>query len=399
MKLQELEDLSPPGASAPRTLPPWARRELLIASWALFLALATVTAWSTPVAGRLEERLGDRRLLLYRQLLDGNTRDLVMVTIDDGSLQALNLKSPLSRGVYAKVIDRVRRAGARVVGITDVLDGPGPDALGDAALTEVLQGHKDVVLATRIDGSSGKTVLRKLSFPAATGFVDTPVDGGLTRNFWVEAEGSQEFTHCLALELVRRFYADEQFVPRGFAGEPGTRYRIDYACVPGGAFTVASLERALTGKGVSSIFKDRIVLVGSTLPSAENEHRTPVTRGRDAGMSQLEVVAHVTHTLVMDLPMATLSSGAVGGLVFLVVFLGVEVLARSPLPLALAILVFGGAMWTLHATSNLMLQDRLLPLAAPLSALGVAFAGGLLWRISHTAVDLAGWLKERFGNR
>ena len=398
MKLQELEDLAPPSAPSGSRIPDWARREIVLAAWAVFLALAVVTAWSTPMASRFEERVGDRRLRLYRQVMDGNTKDLVLVTIDDESLQALNLKLPLSRGVYAKVVDIVRRAGARVVGITDVLEGAGPDALGDAALTQVLQGHKDVVLATRLERAGGKASMVKLPFPAPTGFVDTPLDDGLARNFWMEPEGAQEVAHCLPLELVRQFYGDEQFVPRGFAGEPGTRYRIDYACVPGGAFLTASLKRILTAKGIASLLKDRIVLVGSTVPSAENDVRTPVSRARDGGMVRLEVMAHVAHTLVMDLPMATMSGLALYGLLFVLVLAGVEVLARSPLPLAVAILLFGVTMWSLHVTSRLMLQDQMLPLVGPLVAMGVAFAGSLLWRLWFGAVGIAAWINRRLGH-
>ena len=133
------------------------------------------------------------RLPLYRQLSqavdDGIVRsaarpstfeDVLVVDFDDASLHELLPQLgpwPYARDVHARLLDRLRRAGSRIV-VFDIVFAEERD--GDAALAEAMTGHADVVLAAaaRRDGPAGDLP------PPAVEALSAQATAGLATSRW-----------------------------------------------------------------------------------------------------------------------------------------------------------------------------------------------------------------------
>jgi CHASE2 domain-containing sensor protein len=364
----------------------------------LFFAILTVT----PPMRRLEERLGDRRLVLWRQLSEGTPNDIVLIPIDDDALRGMHLTWPLPRGAYAQLVENLRRGGAKAIGITDFLETAGPDASQDAALANALRGHDDVVLASRLDLQNSTPRLLTPFFECISGFVDAvPSADSVVRRFLVTPAGVGQKPNCMALELARRYYQDIDFVPLGFAGPPGTTYLISYPAGPGQAFPVVALSRALGGADLSSKCKGKIVLIGSMLEHPEDELRTPFalrgTNPPDPPLSTLELQADVLFTMLgrehaSGQREALLTLTALANLVLIagLIFISFQIFIRVNFVFGAVVAGFLLFMYTLGSWYALIFHHRWLPLLGPLLAVVVSYGVALtinamrsLWKVSQ----------------
>jgi len=73
--------------------------------------------------------------------------DVVIVGISDEDLKALPESFPFPRSYYAHVIENLNRAGARVIAFDITFESPGR---GDSVLAEALRKYDNVVLATKV---------------------------------------------------------------------------------------------------------------------------------------------------------------------------------------------------------------------------------------------------------
>ncbi len=121
---------------------------LMTASWAMRAQL--------PLLQRVDGWWLDTQLQLRGPLPVGTEHPIALVAIDDASLRELQQAS-VTRADLARLIDRLREAGARAVAVDMLLLEPGPPA-HDAALAESLRAAR----------AAGLTVLlpTKLSSPA-----------------------------------------------------------------------------------------------------------------------------------------------------------------------------------------------------------------------------------------
>ncbi len=76
-----------------------------------------------------------------------NDGDVVIVGIDDDDLKALPENFPFPRSYYAHLIENLERAGARVIAFDITFESPGR---GDSALAAVLSRYDNVVLAAKV---------------------------------------------------------------------------------------------------------------------------------------------------------------------------------------------------------------------------------------------------------
>ena len=94
------------------------------------IVAATVTAWNPPI---LQSTDRDAQSLLHRakviQFPMPAPENMVIVAIDDDTLNQLKQPPPLKRRLYAQVIDRLMVAGAKVVAVDIVFDLPSPDTV------------------------------------------------------------------------------------------------------------------------------------------------------------------------------------------------------------------------------------------------------------------------------
>lgn len=112
-------------------------------------------AWLAPFTNRLlageldehlyrvwaRERADGLDVASLRRLRD----DMVVILIDEASLEELELTWPLPRDLYGEIVRRLSAAGARTIGLDVAFLDPGPDPARDADLARVL-ARSEVIL-------------------------------------------------------------------------------------------------------------------------------------------------------------------------------------------------------------------------------------------------------------
>src|SRR3954452_11218252 len=83
--------------------------------------------------------------------------DVAVVAIDDTTFSELGRRWPFPRSLHARVIDRLRRAGARQVAYDVQFTEPSADPRQDVALLDAVARARHVVLSTTEVDTHGHT--------------------------------------------------------------------------------------------------------------------------------------------------------------------------------------------------------------------------------------------------
>ncbi len=236
--------------------------------------------------------------------------DVVVVEVDDVSFNELNQAWPFPRSLHADAIDRLRRAGARVIAYDIQFTEPTRPS-EDNALISAVDRADGVVLATTEVGQGGQTnvfggdqVLRETGARAGSSNYVNDSDGVIRRQPYA-VEGLESFAVVAAEEFRgRRLPVRESLEWIDFRGPPGTVESVPFS-------------RLLEGRTPPDFFRDKIVVIGATAPSLQDVHPTAV--GGDAPMSGPEIQANAIATILEDFPLQT-APGALN--VALIVLLG-----------------------------------------------------------------------------
>lgn len=381
---------------------------LLVGVWAVGAAVATATNLNLVRALELQTQS------LFFQLRGPRVPPdkIVILAMDEDSLtQGVNFKElqelapirtwPWRRSAYARVVDRLMAAGARVVSLDIVFDAPSDHPADDQALQRTLQRHagRITLAASQADSLSGGGGLEQLIFPDPL-FQTQPGSIGFI-NYLLEPDGQQRrFGWVYLQEKVSAdlrqsqpditSFTEATLKAAGFSLAP--RSRGDYIYFYGGqnTFPTHSFWRVLDTNSWNTLqrqqnFKDKIVLIGPTAASFQDYHFTPF--GRIPGV---EIHANALATLLDDRAMAQVIPNPFwqGALVWLGV-LGSGLLARivarrtihrSFVCLGLAV-VWAGTGYLVFTLGGLILPVAVPVLAialASLSFLGTGAASDLL---------------------
>lgn len=351
-------------------------RKILLSSLGLAIGLACglLAAWlchPSTRAGFLAQGLWRAELATYDYRLSyapgaGRSRDIAIVTIDDESLTQPELNVwPWPRRFHAKVIKQLKQAGARLIGIDIVLAGVGgggqvsaagelaiaPLSKDDQYLGGAIQGAGNVILAMEIGqsavaGEEGQAELVAGNFPAEdfedaaldVACVNTPRDlDGVVRRAWASREFQDEPYPTLPVALAAHYLGLEpaalavQALARGRAAHPalgGDSVLINYGAPIGAGFAQIPYYRVLSGEFDPALVRDKIVFIGSTASSLQDQHYTPMSlRGvggageRAAMMPGVEIEAHVAETLIHGRYLVPLAPGLAGALTVLMALL------------------------------------------------------------------------------
>jgi adenylate cyclase len=243
----------------------------------------------------------------------GPPQDVVLVEIDDVSFSELRETWPFPRSLHAQAVERLRRAGARVIAydiqfteptvprednaLIDAVDRATDSAAVVLATTEVEQGGQTSVFG-------GDQVVRQAGGRAGSSNYINDSDG-VIRRVPYEVEGLASFALVAAEEFRgRRLPVQEGFEWIDFRGPPGTIKSVPFS-------------RLVEGRVPPEFFRDKIVVIGATAPSLQDVHATAV--GGDTPMSGPEIQANAIATALADFPLER-SSGALD--VALIVLLG-----------------------------------------------------------------------------
>jgi adenylate cyclase len=227
--------------------------------------------------------------------------DVVLVAIDPATLQELRNRQlpsefPFPRRYYAKVIDNLRKAGAKVIAVDIEFTHPTVQREDDELFEALAAAHGKTVLGTIEVAKGGRTeVLGGLQNLREAGarpaFAGLPEDSdGAIRRLPYSFEGLRSFA-VIAVETARgRAIPASRF-------QDGT-LPIDFAG-PSGTVRALSFDRVLGGRFSRSAVSGKIVIVGTTDPILQDIHATPTS----AGMPGPEIWADATQTLLRGVPL------------------------------------------------------------------------------------------------
>jgi adenylate cyclase len=293
--------------------------------------------------------------------------NVVVVQVDDKTLDDLDLRFPFRRSVHARLIDRLHRAGARVIAFDIELRAPTNVRDDNALVRAVERAHNVVLAATATDGHGGTPVLggadlRPLG--ARVGVALFPADpGAVVRRTPYEIDSVDTF----AVAAAERFRG-RRIPPSALGGRSAW---IDYAG-PERTYPTVSYSDALRGRVPATFFRGKIVVVGLSAPALQDVHATPTT----PTMSGPELEANAIATALAGFP---LRSAPAWWNVLLVVALGLLPalvgLRARPLPTLTAAAAGGIAF----AGSAQLAFDhgRIVGVVYPLVALLVSSVGAL----------------------
>jgi CHASE2 domain-containing sensor protein len=289
---------------------------------------------------------------------------IVIIAVDNSTLQAIDAQLPIPRSYYARLLDIVHKARPRLIGLDLQFTGVSPVPGQDSALLSAFSRDGPVLVSVS-DAGAGVPAIAGVRSPAgvipASGAVDTDSDGVLRKLMYDQV-------------TIKTFAIQAAEIVQGHqiaaAAVPGNQAWIDYVGPPG-TFPTYSMAAVLNGKIPAIAFAGKIVLVGVTAPIGKDVF---VTSASPLPMSGVEVWANAIETVLRGFP---LQSSAliwdlmlIGGFVLAPVALSLRLssLLVGLLSLALAIVFLGGAELAFD-------QGVILPFPDPVAGLAISTAG------------------------
>ena len=305
---------------------------------------------------------------------------LAIVAIDDVTFSRLRTQWPFPRRLHARVIDRLRRAGARVIAY-DVQFTEPTTARDDNALIESVARAGNVVLSTTEVDERGRSavlggddVLRDIGARAGNGVL--PADpGGVIRRVPFAVQGLETFA-VVAAERAQRRQVDPADVGDGGAW-------IDFPGPPG-TVRAHSFSDVLGGRVDPSAFRDKVVVVGASAASLQDTSATS-TSG-DRLMSGPEIQAAAAETIMRGVPLRAVPAIVDVLAILLLALLGpLSGLRLSPLR-ALAVSVAAALLYA-AAAQLLFGAGWIVAVVYPLAALVAGAVGALAVQYATAAFE------------
>lgn len=347
------------------------RRGVLLALVGLLAVAVGITTRATHVTRALDEKSIDARFTIR-----GRTpppEGITLVAVDAATFnyfRSANMPSqwPFPRRYYARALDNLHRAGARVIGLDIQFTEP-TDAADDNALYDSVSRNRPVVLSTtEVQGHGQTAVLGGNQNLAAAGARPgnsnfAPDRDGVIRRMAYSIQGLNTFSVVLGEALSGRS------VPRSSFGDGTVPIYFSY---PSGTLPTLSLSDVYRGGFDPAAVRGRLVIIGATAPSLQDIHATPTS----ATMSGPELQANAAATVLRQLPLKD-AAGTVD--VLLIVIMGlIQPLAASRLPSLRGMLVgFGFAIIFAGAAQLAFNAGVIVGFADPIVALLVAIIGSL----------------------
>jgi adenylate cyclase len=299
------------------------RRSILLVLVAALAAGLGIVAHATGLFHRTELSTIDTRFRI-RGAKPGLVKDFVVVGVDDLTFSHFNQQHiadqwPFPRRDHARVIDALKRAGAREIAF-DVQFTEPTDTTDDDDLASAVANAGHVVLATTSVGKNGSTDVlggnaNLRSFHARAGNATViPDTDGVLRRMQYEYQDLTTFGVAIAQNAQLR-----KVTPALFGG-PTRSVPIDYAGPPRTVPYIA-YWRVYDGDFKPSFFKGKIVIVGAAAPTLGDVHDTATSGAGGTGYQMIgpEVQANVAATALAGIP---LRDGAGWVNVLLIVLLG-----------------------------------------------------------------------------
>jgi adenylate cyclase len=241
--------------------------------------------------------------------------NIVVVKVDDVTFSTLQERWPFRRSLHARVIQKLKQDGAKVIAFDVQISEFSPGRAGNLQDIKFMDANRaagNTVFSTTEVNRKGEPNflgrqrgIRYARTRVGNGnFDDDP--GGVIRRVPYEIDGLKTFS----VVTVER--ATGHTVPR-FSGE---KKLIDFVG-PAGTIPSISYSNVYLGKFPQGYFRGKIVVVGAWAPSLQDVH--PVSFGNDE-MPGPEIQASAISTILRGLPLETVPNWLN---VVLIVLLGV----------------------------------------------------------------------------
>ena len=329
-----------------------------------------------------------------------SAEDLLVVGIDEPSFQELRRSWPWPRSWHARLLHRLKAAGAKVV-VFDIVFAEPSTAEEDREFAAALQAAGNVVLASTIEVAEGPRFRRQIlvrplpEFAAAAQGVGlalvTPDPDGVVRRF-AASLGGQE---TLAVAAARLFRPDLEIPPSltgliNFTGPSRSLNTVSYYQVIDPDYPVPR-----------SWLQGKIVLVGrmleaSAAPQGQADmFYTPFFSLDGHPMAGVEIQGHIINTLLQNTGGHTLPDN-IRILVYLFLFLGAGYGFSRLSPLSGLVVLAVGGVTVFGTTLYLFWQQCLwLPPVLLVGGLVVVYGGNALCHYAEAARDKR-WLRQAF---
>jgi len=316
-----------------------------VAALAVVLLIRAEHSFGLGIIDRLELAALDYRFQLRgARLTPVDTTHVVIVEITKDSFESLPDKWPWPRSYYARLLRNLTKAGARAVGI-DVLF-VGRDAYSpanDEELRQTLRQAGTAVLAGRLDiDNKAYKIFRAsedygntfFSVDSALGFVNVLKDPDEVVRRYLPAA---DYLPSFGFAVLNRYFGrpplmmpdrtgedvfeiagiaipayDETSVLINYFGPSRSFRHVDFAdVIDDSGFTTTEEQRAGAeinafsdpdfGYLYDGTFRDKIVLVGSTVPEDQDIHQVPISWGGYVGantMFGVEIHANMLESIL-----------------------------------------------------------------------------------------------------
>lgn len=265
------------------------RRQLLIVVAVVSVLLAVLSRESRATRSLERQSIDARFQLRGRQKPN---RDIAIVALDDVSLGALHSEIPIPRRYYARLLDRVRAARPRVIGV-DIQFVGAKSPKDDRALLAAISRDRPVVITVPDSGGAIPVPTGSKSAPGAilaSAGVDTDPDNVLRRMMY-----AQVALPTLAVRVAgqfRRHAVNAKEFPNNHAW-------IDFSGPPG-TFATYPMVDVLRGRVPVAALAGKAVLIGVTAPIQKDVF---VTGASSIPMSGTEVQANALATILDGVPL------------------------------------------------------------------------------------------------
>ena len=345
-------------------------RLLLLAASALIAVVVPAALQALGALDRVELSTVDARLSVRGERRP--SPDVVVVGIDGRTTSAFGPRVP--RAVQARVIDRLHRAGARVIAYDLRFIGQTKPS-DDQALIAAVARARPVVLGS--NDPDGKPV------PVPAGYRHPERIGAVLASLGVPTDSDGKLRQLLYAPIELRTLPVE--AGGLFLGRPIPESRFDentaWVDFPGPPGTVPtySLVDVARGRVAPKAFAGKVVVVGNTDPLLHDVVDTPTS---DAPMPGPEYQADSVATVLDDFPLRSSSDG-VNVLLLVLMALAAPLLAlRRSVPLLLVGAVAALAAF-LVAAQLAYDSGSIVHVSAPVLALLLGTSGAL---IAHYAL-------------
>ncbi|MEM9357474.1 MAG: adenylate/guanylate cyclase domain-containing protein [Pseudomonadota bacterium] len=346
------------------------------------------------VCARADIKIGDWLLTSWSSTATA-PKDIVIVAIDEPTLATLPYRSPIDRRFLAELIQHIDKGAPRAIGI-DILFDQASEPAKDQQLLKMLRSPTSTTIVAYADEADGLT-------PKQAAFLKQALDGlnvghvvisrdafdGTVRH-WPEM--NKESTSVPLFATAIAMVADKN--------SQQLEGRVAFSSDSNGApFAFPTYPASAAKLLPPQWFKDKIVLIGATLPNID-QHQTPFTSSSGVNSGSIYGVKIHAHMIAQLLNGRSIT--LIGTVAKLVLCLGLAGLTAAgfitlkSLPMRLA---FVGLLLSGLIVINLGLYRTLdleLPLATLLATAALSSAAFII-RDWHTNWSERRFIQKAFG--